>query len=111
MREESFVELEHQSPKMRMKHVTYHHFGVQGEGQLWVHATGADSSAQTEVTLRNADLEELGRMTVPWVPAHLALTVSHVIAASEGSVLVWEIRLGAILWDATCAKSCGHALM
>lgn len=81
--------------------------GVQGGGELWVHATGADSSVETELTLRNADFEELGRMTVPWVPAHLAVTESHVVAASEGSVLVWEIKIGLFLRDVTCANSVG----
>ena len=41
--------------------------GVQGGGELWVHATGADTSEETELALRNAEFEELGRMTLPWV--------------------------------------------
>ena len=68
--------------------------GVQGGGELWVHATRADTSEGTELALRNADFEELGRLTVSWVPTHLAVTESHVVAASEGSVLVWEIKIG-----------------
>ena len=33
-------------------------------------------------------------MTIPWVPTHLAVTESHVIAISEGSVLIWELKTG-----------------
>jgi hypothetical protein len=69
-----------------------------------VHATRADTSEGTELALRNAAFEELGRMTVPWVPTHLAVTESHVVAASEGSVLVWDINIGLFHWDVTCAN-------
>lgn len=64
-----------------------------------MHAARPGSSAQTELTLSNARCEMLGRMTIPWVPAHMAATQTHVIAASEGSVLVWEITAGAFSYS------------
>jgi len=74
------------------------HYGpvnvLQGGGELWVHAARAGSSANVELTLRNAECEELGHMTIAWVPTHLAVTASHVIATSEGSVLIWELKTG-----------------
>jgi len=76
---------------------------LQGNGDLWVHAARADSSADVELTLRNVDCEELGHMIIPWVPTHLAVTESHVVATSEGSVLIWELKTG------TPAKAHSHS--
>ena len=60
-------------------------------------AARPEGSVDVELTLSNDDCDILGSMTVSWVPTHLCVTDTHVVAASRGSVLVWEISTGATL--------------
>ena len=66
-------------------------------GSLWVYAARPEGSLDVELTLSNEDCEVLGSMTISWEPTHLCVTDTHVVAASKGSVLVWEISTGATL--------------
>ena len=70
---------------------------AQGGGGLWVRAARPEGSADVELTLSNDDCEVLGSMSVSWAPTHLCVTDTHVVAASNGSVLVWETSTGATM--------------
>ena len=68
---------------------------AKGGGGFWVRAARPEGSVDVELTLSNADCEVLGSMTVSWAPTQLCVTDTHVVAASKGSILVWEISTGA----------------
>ena len=70
---------------------------AQGGRGLWVRAARPEGSVDVELILSNDDCEVLGSMTVSWAPTHLCVTDTHVVAASKGSILVWEISTGATL--------------
>ena len=59
-------------------------------------AARPEGSADVELTLGNDDCEVLGSMSVSWSPTQLCVTDTHVVAASKGSVLVWECSTGVI---------------